>query len=121
MLEHSFPDVVLHGCCIVCGSFPLYQKDCLADIFLCAFIALAAAALHCNEGFRLSDTSTTTSFFRVTLSSSILPFHTVRLGIMLPYVHGLAISSIVGKKPVLGPICESVKVFLKPLCNQHLV
>ncbi len=43
-------------------------------MFLSAFIAFTAAALHCDDGFRSSDTSTPRSFSRVTLSSSILPF-----------------------------------------------
>ncbi len=115
MPEYSITDMGLHMCCIVCESFALYRKDCL--MFLSTFTALATAALylHCHDSFRSSDTSTPKSFSRVTLSSSVLPFPDfilyVHLGIMLPYVHGLAFSSIEGKKPICWPIYEPIKIF----------
>ncbi len=42
------------------------------------------------------------------------------LGERTTQVYGLAFSSIEGKKPIRWPICESIRVFLKPLCISDL-
>ena len=115
-----------------CGhTYVLYSvKNCRLLITLkCLYIipntglALFAAATHCLDGLRSSETNTPKSLSSPTSSNSVVSPLSCRkyfvFVLCMPNVHHLALCCTETEKPFIRPIFQPLHILLQSFCNLH--